>query len=61
MAVKPLVRTVATLSYRPLELYTILGLLFLAIILPITILSKKLEFKERIKKKNKAKALFQSN
>ena len=41
----------AVLSYRPLELYTILGILFLAIILPITILSKKLEFKERIKKR----------
>lgn len=33
-------------SYRPMELYTVLGLLFLAIILPLSAASKKLEFKE---------------
>lgn len=44
------VSSAATLSYRPMELYTVLGLLFLLIIIPLSLLSKKLEFKELIKK-----------
>jgi polar amino acid transport system permease protein len=40
----------AILSYRPMELYTVLGLLFLAIVIPLSWLSKKLEFKEMTKK-----------
>jgi polar amino acid transport system permease protein len=39
----------AILSYRPMELYTVLGLLFLVIITPLSLLSKKLEFKELVK------------
>lgn len=38
-----------TISYRPLELYTFLGLLFIAIILPMSLLSKRLEFKNLVK------------
>jgi polar amino acid transport system permease protein len=40
----------AVLSYRPMELYTALGILFLVIIVPISLLSKRLEFKELTKK-----------
>jgi polar amino acid transport system permease protein len=39
----------AVLSYRPMELYTALGILFLLLIVPISLLSKKLEFKELTK------------
>lgn len=41
--------TAATISYRPMELYTALGLLFLLVILPLSLLSKRLEFKEMVK------------
>lgn len=43
--------SVAILSYRPMELYTVLGLLFLILIIPLSMLSKKLEFGELLKKK----------
>jgi polar amino acid transport system permease protein len=36
-------------TYRPMELYSALGLMFLLLIIPISILSKKLEFKELTK------------
>jgi polar amino acid transport system permease protein len=36
---------VALLSYRPLELYSVLGLLFLLLIMPLSMLSKRLEFR----------------
>ena len=45
------VSTAAVLSFRPMELYTVLGILFLLIILPISVLSKRLEFKELTKNK----------
>lgn len=35
----------SSLSYRPVELYTALGLLFLAVLLPLSLLSKRLEKK----------------
>ncbi len=44
--------TASILSYRPVEMYTVLGLLFLAIILPLSWLSKKLEFKNVFKTKS---------
>ncbi len=47
--------TAATISYRPMELYTALGLLFLLVILPLSFLSKKLEFKEIIRTKKAAR------
>ncbi len=36
--------TAASLSYRPVELYTFVGIAFLVIILPLSYLSKRLEF-----------------
>ena len=45
------VSTAAVLSFRPMELYTALGIMFLLIILPISVLSKRLEFKELTKNK----------
>ena len=41
----------ATVSYRPMELYTALGVLFVLVILPLSLVSKKLEFGKIVKKK----------
>lgn len=46
----------AVLSYRPMELYTVLGILFLLTVLPLSLLSKKLEFKEIIKRRSEESA-----
>lgn len=39
----------AVFSYRPIELYTTLGIIFLLILIPLSLLTKKLEFKDIIK------------
>ena len=42
--------TASSVSYRPLELYTALGIIFLLIIFPLSWISKRFEFKNWIKK-----------